>query len=110
MSSRADQAFQAIEAGEAIGLVPIIVLAEIMHAAERKRIPINFTETVGRLSHDLNFRIVPFDFPVLLEAASITQLAELHDRIIVATARSYKASLITADRAIQRSGAVAYVW
>jgi len=37
-------------------------------------------------------------------------LRELHDRIIIATARTLNAQLITKDRVIRESGMVDVVW
>jgi PIN domain nuclease of toxin-antitoxin system len=35
---------------------------------------------------------------------------EIHDRVIVATAKSFEASLITKDESISKSGTVPVIW
>jgi len=109
LSSAAKQAFQQIERGDAIGIVPTIVLAEIVHLADRKKIPVNITETVARLREAPNYGIVSLDLTVILLRAPLKNY-EIHDRVIVATAKSFEASLITKDDHIQKSATVPCIW
>lgn len=42
--------------------------------------------------------------------AALTAMPDIHDRLIVAEALAWNAALITLDKAITASGAVATVW
>ena len=109
LSAAARVAFDEIDQGIALGIVPTIVLAEIVHLAESKRITLSIQETIARLQQATNFGIVPFDLMVLIHMIPL-RTHELHDRAIIATAKSFNASLITKDQHIRNSGVVSCVW
>lgn len=109
LSSLAKRAFGEIEHGNALGIVPTIVLAEIIHLADKKKIPIGIEETIARLQQAPSFGIVPLDLMVILLMIPL-KTYELHDRVIVATSKSFGASLMTKDEHIRKSGAVPCVW
>jgi PIN domain nuclease of toxin-antitoxin system len=52
------------------------------------------------------FEIVGFGADILDETVQIRAASELHDRIIMATARFYDAGILTKDRMIRASGEV----
>lgn len=109
LSPVAKQTFDEIDRGESFGIVPTIVLAEIMHLSDKGRIPTGISETIVRLQKAVNFGIVSLDLQVLLLMVPLATY-ELHDRVIVATAKSFEASLITKDKHIQETGIVSCVW
>lgn len=109
LSKAAQEAFYEIEQGNAIGIVPTIVLAEIMHLADKKRIPVDITETITRLKEVTSFGIISLDLMVILLMISL-KTYEMHDSVIVATAKSFEASLITKDEHIRNSNAVPCIW
>ena len=51
------------------------------------------------------FEIIGFT-PEILEEVMHTKIPEIHDRIIVATAKFYRAGLLTKDKIILESGEV----
>jgi len=109
LSATAKQAFKAIESGDVIGIVPTIVLAEIVHLADKKRIPVSITETIAKLRKSSNFGITSLDLMVILLMVPLTSY-EIHDRVIIATSRSFGASLITKDEYIRQSKIVPCIW
>lgn len=109
LSQAAKQAFEDIEQGNSIGIVPTIVLAEIVHLADKKAIPINISDTIARLKQSPNFGIVSLDLMVILLMSQFKGF-EIHDRAIIATARSFEASIITKDENIRNSGSVPCIW
>ena len=109
LSSNARIAFTEIDQGLRIGVIPTIVLAEVMYISERGRTGLDFGEIVDRLQNSRNFRIASFDMRILVRMPDLT-IFELHDRIIVATAQSLGAQLMTRDRVIRDSGVVGCIW
>ncbi|MBE8540566.1 PIN domain-containing protein [Geoglobus acetivorans] len=109
LPENADRIFTSAEKGDAIIYIPTIVLAECMYLAESGRIEIDFEDLLGRLEVGRNFVPVSFNFKVLKLLPEV-KLKELHDRIIVATARILDAKLITKDEEIRESGMVETVW
>jgi PIN domain nuclease of toxin-antitoxin system len=91
-------------------IVPVIVLAEILHLSRRCRIPLSFQDTVNNLeSHD-GFEIVPLTDSIIKIAADLPDSLEMHDALIVATSIFYSATLITKDEVIIKNGCVKTLW
>lgn len=109
LSNIALQAFQASEK-EGTVFVPAVVLAEIMFIARKGRITLSFEDTLKRIEESDNFEIAPLNAEILRAADKIEVDLEMHDRLIVATALNYDASLITKDEKITRSGVVTTIW
>jgi predicted nucleic acid-binding protein len=91
-------------------IVPTVVLAEILFIAKKGRVAVSFAETVAKIEAMDNFEIVPLDLDVLKAADSIQTPLEMHDKLIVATALTYDAVLITRDERITNSKTVKTVW
>jgi PIN domain nuclease of toxin-antitoxin system len=68
------------------------------------------TYVLSRLETGWNYTAYPLDMAVVLQLPRLNNLRELHDRIIVATAKALAATLITRDEAIRESGYVTVVW
>lgn len=76
--------------------IPIIVLAEILYLAERKKIILPYGITVEHIQRSNSYKIVPLDMEILRKAEPLKTL-EIHDRLIAATAIQTKSVLITKD-------------
>lgn len=99
-----------IDAGREQGLVPTIVLAEVLYASERGRIVLSLDTVLAELKKRKHYRIVPFTQKILRRVEKIKRVPELHDRLIVATAIEYKSSVITRDADIVNSNEVKAIW
>lgn len=104
-----DEIFASTEKGETVIFIPTIVLAECLYLVEMKKIELDFEELVEKIEISSNFIPVSFNFQVVKLLSEIS-LRELHDRIIVATAKLLNAKLITRDKEIRNSGIVEVVW
>ena len=109
LPSKIDEIFTSAEKGESIIFIPTIVLAECLYLAEIGRIELDFDALLGKIEISSNFVPVSFNFQVVKILPEI-KLRDLHDRIIVATAKLLNAKLITKDREIRDSGIVEVVW
>lgn len=109
LSSNALNAFQRSEKEGTI-FVPAVVLAEIMFIAKKGRITLSFEETLKLIEESENFEVAPLNVAILKIADKIEADMEMHDRIIVATALYYDATLITKDETIVLSGIVPTLW
>ena len=95
---------------EGIIIVPAVVLAEIMFIAKKGRIVLTFEETLKKIEEYDNFYIAPLDINILRVADKIEMEMEMHDKLIVATALYFKATLITRDKRIKETGIVSIIW
>ena len=87
-------------------LVPTIVLAEALDIAEKQRVTFDFAEMYRLIRAESTFEIIGFSPEIFSEVVKIKRVKEMHDRIIVATARFYRAGIITKDKIIRESGEV----
>lgn len=87
-------------------MVPTIVLSEALDVAEKGRVELDFVGMYRLIREEPEFEIVGFGPDVFEETMRIREIQEIHDRIIVATARFYEAGMLTKDRIIRDSGEV----
>lgn len=109
LPGRVDEIFRQAETGETIVYIPTIVLAECFHLVKHGKIALDFDELLARIEESDNFIVVSFDFGIV-KLLPLINAPELHDRIIVATARLLGAVLITKDKEIVESEDVRVVW
>ena len=83
---------------------------EILYLSEVGRIDVSLNELISMVSLSRNYAIVPVDADVVLAAVGIDDVPELHDRIIVATAKHLDVPILTGDRVIVGSSHVRSVW
>ena len=110
LSKKALKIFRACDLGKEIVVIPSIVLLECMYVCEKKRVSFDFQDVIHKLEGTFNYPIYPLDEEVILQCPSLRQVVEMHDRIIVATARLLNAKLITKDANIVGSNVVETVW
>ena len=87
-------------------LIPTIVLSESLDVAEKGRVEFDFAEMYRLIKEEPVFEIVSFGSEIFEETMRIRKIQEIHDRIIVATAKFYGAGVLTKDKIIQTSGEV----
>jgi PIN domain nuclease of toxin-antitoxin system len=87
-------------------LVPTIVLAEALDISEKGRVEFDFTGMYRLIEEEEEFEVIGFGFEIFDETTRMKEVKEIHDRIIVATARFYKAGVLTKDKLINESGEV----
>jgi len=91
-------------------IIPAIVLAEVIDIAEKKRVGISFNELLEKIDCSGNFDLMALDREVLKMVDKLKGLYELHDRIIVATAKLLECPLITKDSRITEAEVVEVIW
>lgn len=94
-------------------LIPLIVLAEAKHIANRKRVPISFDEILQTVISMSRCTIFPMD---IFTVTYIPDNLDIHDRLIVAAAlhcREFfndEVTILTNDIAITESGLTPVIW
>jgi PIN domain nuclease of toxin-antitoxin system len=110
ISAKAVEIFEKCESGENVIFIPSIVLAEALSIFEKKRVPFDLRRLLKRTEESENFAIIPLDYPILQKMIDLKDVPELHDKIIVSTAKYLNVPLITKDRSIQNLSFVKTIW
>lgn len=110
LGAAAKKVFDEATAGDALVIIPTIVLAELLYIARGKRPGLTFQETLARIQGGSNYEIAALDLPILKTADTISAELELHDRLIVATAQVADAPVLTKDLSIHAAGVVETIW
>jgi len=107
---KADEVFRQGENGKANIYLPTIAAAELYYLFERKGWSEYWIRLKNAMSGVATFRYYPFNEQVL-DVFRRTKAREIHDKIIVSTAKIVKASaLVTKDEALKELGEVNIVW
>jgi PIN domain nuclease of toxin-antitoxin system len=88
----------------------VIVLAELIFIVENKPVQADLDKILSAIQNSPNIDFVDFDYESALQLRDLSEIPEMHDRMIVAAAIEYDAVLITFDKAITASGLVETVW
>ena len=88
----------------------LLITKESSPLSEKKRISISLKEVEDHFNQYPNHKEFPITLEVIQATSQITDIPELHDRLIAGTARLLGLSLITNDPIIQASSFVKTVW
>jgi len=110
LGKKAREIFESCDKDEVIIVIPTIVLMESLLICERKKLDLRFKRILAKIQNSLNYPVYPLDVEVVSICQELKQFSDLHDRIIVATAKMLDAALITKDRGIRQAKVVKTVW
>lgn len=101
--------FRSAEKGQSTIFIPTIVLAECLYLIENGKIDLDFNNLLNKIEMSINFIPTSINFQLVKILPEI-MIPELHDRIIVATAKTLNAKLITKDKEIIKAGIIETIW
>ncbi len=107
---KASEIFEKCEEGENVIFIPSIVIAEALSIFDKKRVFFDFKRLFSKLHDSENFVIISLDYPVLQKMIDLKEIPELHDNIIVSTAKYLKLPVITKDKILQKLTSIKTVW
>ncbi len=110
LGSGASRCFEKCEEGEFTIAIPTIVIAEALSIFYKKRISFDFKTLFKQIHASGNFILVPLDYPILEQMVDLKDISELHDKIIVSTAKYLGLPIITKDKAIQNLSYIKTIW
>ncbi len=102
ISQESHQAFLSADKGECTIIIPAVVLMEVLYLFEKNRISIDLLQAENLLKGK-NYQLEPLGLEILKAALEITDIPELHDRLIAATAKYLDIPIITNDPVIRNS-------
>ena len=80
LSLKAKQILTQAESGEVQVLIPTLVLAELTHIANKKRVFVTIEELLEKIHQGDRFTIVAFDFPIFQTILQLPKNWDIHDR------------------------------
>ena len=110
ISPKTKDLFNQCERGECIIFIPSIVIAECLSIFDKKKLDFNFKALFERIRKSANYVIMPLDHKILLQMIETREVPELHDKIIVATAKLLDLPLITKDSFLLNLKTISAVW
>ncbi len=102
--------FDSADEGKTTIHIPAMVFAEILYLTERQRISLSMIELESHLKEFPTYREAAMSLEVVKNAQHITDVPELHDRLIASTADHLGLQLITNDPKLEDSRFVDTVW
>jgi len=110
ISPTAAQLFKKCERGEIAIFIPSIVMAEALSIFDKRRLTFDFKKLFNRIHKSENFILVPLDFAILQKMVDLTDVPELHDKIIASTAKYLSLPIITKDNRLQNLSYIKTIW
>ena len=110
ISSKASEIFEKCENGESIIFIPSIVIAEALSIFDKKRLSFDFKNLFKKIKASENFVLIALDYPILEKMVALKEIPELHDKIIVSTAKYLKVPIVTKDKTLQTIPSIKTIW
>ena len=110
LSVPAQAIFRLAETGNAVIIVPAIVVAEIYFLSVKLGQPFSPSDLFGALDGVTGIRDSDLGRSQLVRLDVLTDIGEMHDRLIAAEAMVRNAPLVTRDSALTASRHVTTVW
>lgn len=89
--------------------ISAVTLMEIMYLAEKNRIPVKLEETLAKIEGNALYTVIDLSVDILRVAAGIS-FYELHDRLILATAKWLEIPVISSDSKFPDVDGITTVW
>lgn len=102
LSARGRAVFASAEHGDIAIVIPAIVLLECIDIFDKKKVRFDFQGLILKIAESRNFIIAEMNWNLILEVERTKGFKDLHDRVIVATAKLFGAPLLSRDRIIRQ--------
>ncbi len=102
--------FAAAERGDALLVIPAIVVAEMYYANQKYKWFSDFASLYLQLKAQPYFRFLPFEPDHVIDFDRDSAITEMHDRIIVGAAKRLNAPLLSVDPQITKAALISVVW
>lgn len=109
IGKKASFILNSIEDSEDSLVISVISLMEIMYLSERNRIDINLTEALSIIEYSSKYTIINL-IPEILKVAEMLDFYELHDRLILATAKWLDIKIISSDSRFSEVIGIQVIW
>lgn len=90
-------------------VISVISLMEILYLSEKRRIGIDLNETLNKIEFSSLYRIADLT-PDILKVANDLIFYELHDRLILSTAKWLDIPIISSDEKFKQVENIQVIW
>ncbi|ADB40662.1 type II toxin-antitoxin system VapC family toxin [Spirosoma linguale] len=104
------QLFQSADLGLTSIIIPAFVAVEISFLFAKGRIDVSLVDLQQHINKYPTYTFEPLTLSIIEASLPMTDIPELHDRLIAATARQYDLPVITNDPDITASAFVEVIW
>ena len=105
LSTTAREVFRQAQAGEAVVIVPAIVVAELYYLSAKLGTPIVPAEFMGELAEN-GMTLTELGWPQLESLDRFPDIPEMHDRLIACESTSLGATLLTREQVLSDAASV----
>ncbi len=109
VSKKVKSIFERAEQGEHKFIISTISLMEILYLSEKNRISIELDEVVEKIRASTMYNVVSLSPEIVLTAKNV-KFYELHDRMILATAKYLDIPIISPDKKFQEVSGIETIW
>jgi PIN domain nuclease of toxin-antitoxin system len=110
LGQRARRILQEADVGHHRIYLSGISLMEILYLSDARKIVLKLQDVIAALATSSNYLVYPVDAQVIVSAAEIDDIRELHDRIIAGTAKHLAVPVLTSDQILTRSKHISTIW
>lgn len=104
------QLFQSADIGLTAITIPALVAVEVSYLSAKGRIDVSLTQLRQHIEQYPTYRFEPLTLAIIEASIPLTDIPELHDRLIAATALLLAVPVITNDPDITKSAFIDVVW
>ena len=109
IGKKAAHIFETLDESDNSLIISVISLMEVMYLAEKNRININLQETLDMIESSAKYTIIDLT-PEILQVAENLKFYELHDRLILATAKWLEIKILSSDRKFSKVEGIEVIW
>jgi hypothetical protein len=106
---RFDNFSKVVKSVQRISSHPHCITTEILYLAEKHRIPITLPQTLDFIESSSKYELVNLN-PAILRVAMEITFPELHDRLILATAKWLEIPIISSDQLFTGVPGISVLW
>lgn len=110
LSAAADAVFRLAESGNAVIVIPAIVVTELYFLTVKHGAPLLLSRLLGDLTRTSEFAFSDLGMAQLIALERLPEVPEIHDRLIAAESLLWRAPILTKDSVLRRASAVETIW
>jgi len=101
LSRKVKNIFDLCDQGKVTVIISAVILLECIDILDKKKVNLKFEEIISKINQATNFIFSEINWSLILEVNRLKGLKDLHDRVIIATAKIFDAFLISTDKTIE---------